>query len=157
MTTLTTILGGLAGTRALVGFGGNDIGLVVAGILDTTGSSSLAFSMPRDGIITSIAAYYSIAVGVSLVGSVVEISAQLFSSPAPDEEFAPIAGTEVILAPTFTGLVNIGDNANGLLTGLSIPVTAGTRLLFVVSARVASGIDIATILTGFVSGGVGIE
>ena len=41
---MTTVLGGLAGTQALVGFGANDTGLVTGGLIDIAGSSSLAFS-----------------------------------------------------------------------------------------------------------------
>jgi BclB C-terminal domain-containing protein len=149
-------LGGLAGTQALLSFGNNDTALIVGGLIDTTGSSSMAFSMPRDGAITSMAAYYSVAVAASLIGSTVTITAQLYSSPTPNDSFAPVPGATVTLAPPLSGLVNIGTTSSGLTTGLSIPVTAGTRLLFVLSASVTDGLDIATILTGFASGGLTI-
>nr|WP_312578833.1 exosporium glycoprotein BclB-related protein [Sedimentibacter sp.] len=154
---MTTVLGGLAGTQALVGFGSNDTALIVGGLIDVTGSSSLAFSAPRDGTITSMAAYYSVAAAVALVGSTVTITAQLYSSPTPDDSFAPVPGATVTLAPPLTGAVAIGTTSSGLTTGLSIPVTAGTRLMLVFSASVTAGIDIATILTGFISGGLNIE
>ncbi len=153
---MSTVLGGLAGTMALVSFGTNDVAVLVGGLIDTTASSGMAFSMPRDGTITSIAAYYSVAVAAALVGSTVEITAQLYSSPTPNDSFAPIAGTEVALAPTLSGLVTVGTTTSGELTGLSIPVTAGTRILYVMSAQVVDGIDIATILTGMAGGGIGI-
>jgi BclB C-terminal domain-containing protein len=156
VTTLTTVLGGLAGTQALIGFGANDIAVLVGGLIDTTGLTNLAFSMPRDGTITDVAAYFSVGAAVALVGSTVTITAQLYSSTTPDDSFAPVAGALVTLAPPLTGLVAIGDTSDGLITGLSIPVTAGTRLMLVFSASVTAGIDIATIVTGFASGGVGI-
>ena len=68
-----------------------------------------------------------------------------------------LAGTPVALAPALTGVLAVGDVASGILTGLSVPVTAGSRLLIVFSAAVTGGIDIATILTGFASAGVTIE
>ncbi|WP_330659760.1 exosporium glycoprotein BclB-related protein [Caproiciproducens faecalis] len=157
VTTVTTVLGGLAGTNALVGFGSNDTALIVGGLIDIGGSSSLAFSMPRDGTITSMSAYYSVAAAASLIGSTVTITTQLYSSTTPNDSFAPVAGALVTLTPALTGLVNIGQTSSGLVTGLSIPVTADTRLMFVVSASVTAGIDIATTLTGFVSGGLGID
>lgn len=153
---MTTVLGGLAGTMSLVAFGTNDVAVLVGGLIDTTGSSAVAFSMPRDGTITSIAAYYSVAVAAALIGSTVTITAQLYSSPTPDDSFAPIAGTTVTLSPALTGAVAVGTTTSGELTGLSIPVTAGTRILFVMSAQVTDGIDIATILTGLAGGGIGI-
>jgi len=153
---MTTELGGVAGTQALIGFGANEVGLITGGIIDIEGSNSMAFSVPRDGTITDIAAYYSVAALVNLVGSTVTITAQLYSSPTPDDEFSPIPGATVTLAPPLTGIVSVGAVSSGITTGLSIPVTAGTRLMFVLSASVTDGVDIATILIGFVSGGVNI-
>jgi BclB C-terminal domain-containing protein len=155
-TTLSTVLGGLAGVQALIGFGANDTAALVGGTIDTTGISSVAFSMSRDGTIVSLAAYFSVAAAVALVGSTVTITAQLYSSPTPDDVFAPVAGASVALAPPLTGAVAIGDTSNGITTGLSIPVTAQTRLMLVYSAAVTAGIDVATIITGFASAGLTI-
>jgi BclB C-terminal domain-containing protein len=157
LATLTTVLGGLAGTQALLGFGSNEVATVVGGIIDTTGLNNVAFSMPRDGTITSIAAYFSVGAAVSLIGTEVTISAQLYSSVTPDDTFTPSAGTVVDLAPPLTGLISVGDIASGLLTGLAIPVTAGTRLLMVFSAAVTGGIDLAALITGYASAGVSID
>jgi hypothetical protein len=60
------------------------------------------------------------------------------------------------LAPPLTGVVGIGATSNGLTTGLSIPVTAETRLLMVFTATVTAGIDVAALITGFASAGVNI-
>ena len=156
LTTLTTVLGGVAGTQALIGFGANDTALIVGGLINTTGLSNVAFSMPRDGTITSVAAYFSVGAAASLLGSTVTISAQLYSSTTPDDNFAPVAGTTVTLAPSLTGIVAIGTDLNGITTGLSIPVTAETRLMMVFSAAVTGGIDLATIISGFAGAGVNI-
>ena len=53
------------------------------------------------------------------------------------------------LAPPFTGILAIGTVSEGLTTGLSIPVTAGERLLMVFSADVTAGLDIATVIAGY--------
>ena len=153
---MTTVLGGLAGTQALIAFGSNDLGAVVGGVIDVTGISSEAFSMPRDGTITSVAAYFSVGAALALVGTTITISAQLYSSATPDDTFAPVPGAIVALAPPLTGVVAIGTTSNGIVTGLAIPVTAQTRLLMVYSAAVTAGIDIATVITGYCSAGVTI-
>ena len=100
---------------------------------------------------------FSVGAAVSLVGSEVTISAQLYSSDTPDNTFAPIPGAVVDLDPPLTGLINIGAIASGLVTGLAIPVTAGTRLLMVFSAAVTGGLDVATAISGFASAGVSID
>ena len=155
--TLTTVLGGLAGTQALIGFGANATAVLAAGVIDTTGLDNVAFSMPRDGVITDIAAYFSVTAAVALVGSTVTITAQMYSSTTPDNTFTAIPGALVTLAPPLTGLVAIGAITNGLITGLAIPVTAGTRLLMVFSASVTAGIDVATIITGIAGAGLSIS
>ena len=112
--------------------------------------------MPRDGTITDIAAFFSAAVALTLVGSTVTVTAQLYQSTTPDNTFTAIPGALVNLAPPYTGVVAIGQISSGTTTGLNIPVTAGTRLLLVFSAAVTAGLDIATTLTGNASGGVSI-
>nr|WP_236354971.1 exosporium glycoprotein BclB-related protein [Konateibacter massiliensis] len=151
-------MGGVLGTTSVLGFGSSVTGIsLVGGTIDTTTVGNMAFSMPRDGVITSIAAYFSTTLGVSLIGSDVTVEATLYSSTTPDNVFAPIALATVTLAPAFNGLIAIGDIADGITTGLSIPVTAGTRLLLVFSASVTDGIDIAATLTGYASAGVAIS
>ena len=117
--------------------------------------ANMAFSVPRDGIITDIAAYFSVVLGLSLVGTTVTVQAQLFSSPTPDNTFAPIPGTLVTLSPALTGVIAIGAITSGSLTGLSIPVTAETRLLMVFTIT-ATGISLLNTLTGYASAGVNI-
>ena len=153
---MTTVVGGLVGTQAVVAFGANDIATTVAGVMDRAGLSSMAFSMPRDGTITSIAAYYSLAAEATLAGSTVTITAQIYSSPTPNDSFTPLATASVTLAPSLTGVVAAGAIFSGINTGIAVPVTAGTRLLMVFTASVTAGIDVATILTGFTSGGITI-
>ena len=123
--------------------------------IDTTTLTNFAFSMPRDGTITSIAAFFSTTVALALVATTVTLTAQLYSSPTPDNTFAPIPGTLVTLAPALTGVLAIGTVSNGILTGLSIPVTAETRLLMVFSAT-AEGVTLINTVVGYASAGVGI-
>lgn len=152
------MLGGLLNTSSAVGFGNNLPGIVAAGgTIDLTGLTNFAFSMPRDGTITSLAGYLSITAGISLIGSTVTISAQLYQSTAPNDTFVAIPGAVVALAPPLSGLISAGDVSSGVATGLNIPVTAGTRLLLVFSPEVTSGLDVAAAIAGYASAGLGIS
>ena len=154
---MTTVIGELIGTTSLIGFGSSVTGVsIIGGTIDTTTIANMAFSMPRSGTIASMAAYFSTTVALSLVGTIVTVTAQLYASTAPNNVFTPIPGATVTLSPTLTGLVGIGTISSGLTTGLSIPVAAGTRLLLVFAADVTAGIDLATTVTGFASAGVSI-
>ncbi|SEO76611.1 exosporium glycoprotein BclB-related protein [Paenibacillus sp. OK076] len=158
---LTTVLGGLLNTSSLVGFGNSATGVSVnGGIIDLTGAAgtllNFAFSASRTGTITSLAAYFSTTAGLSLVGSTVTITAQLFRSTTPNNSFTAVPGALVTLAPPLTGILALGTISSGLTTGLSIPVAAGDRLLMVFSASVTAGVDVATTIAGYASGGLTI-
>ncbi|WP_415640085.1 exosporium glycoprotein BclB-related protein, partial [Paenibacillus taichungensis] len=158
---LTTVLGGLLNTSSLVGFGNNATGISVnGGIIDLTGAAgtllNFAFSASRAGTITSLAAYFSTTAGLSLVGSTVTITAQLYHSTTPNNSFTAVPGAVVTLAPPLTGILSLGTISSGLTTGLSIPVAAGDRLLMVFSASVTAGIDVASTIAGYASGSLTI-
>lgn len=113
--------------------------------------------MPRDGVITSLAGYLSISTGLSLIGSTVTVSAQLFQSTAPNNTFVAVPGAVVTLAPPLNGIISVGQISSGITTGLNIPVTAGTRLLLIFSADVTAGLDLAAAIAGYASAGLGIS
>ncbi|WP_326832668.1 exosporium glycoprotein BclB-related protein [Bacillus nakamurai] len=160
-TALTTISGGLIGTVSLVGFGNSVTGVSVGGggAIDLTGGGgtllNFAFSAPRSGTITSIAGYFSTTAALSLVGSTVTITAQLYSSTVPNNTFTPIPGAAVTLSPPLTGILSIGTIINGITTGLNISVTPQTRLLMVFSAT-ATGLSFINTVAGYASAGVTI-
>ncbi len=154
---MTSIAGGLVGTGSTLGFGGSLTGVTLTGgLIDQTLINDFAFSMPRDGTITSISADFSTTVALSLVGTTVTITAQLYSSPTPNNTFAPVPGAVVTLAPPLTGVLAIGTISSGITTGLSIPVTAQTRLLMVYTIT-ADGVTLINTVTGFASAGVTIN
>jgi len=154
---MTTVIGELIGTTTLVGFGSSVTGVsALGGTINTTTISDMSFSMPRDGTIASLAAYFSTTVALGLAETTITLTAQVYQSTTPDNIFAPIPGALVVLVPALTGAVGIGTISSGLTTGLSIPVTAGTRLLLVFAADVTAGVDIATTVTGFASAGLNI-
>lgn len=159
---LITVLGGLTNTGSVIGFGSSASGIDVAGgSLDLTGAGggllNFSFSVPRDGVITSIAAYFSTTAALNLLTSTLTVTAQLYQSTAPNNIFSPIPGAVVTLAPSLTGVVNVGTTLNDITTGLNIPVTEQTRILMVFSVAVTGGPDIATTVVGYASAGVAIS
>ncbi len=157
---MTTITGGLVGIAAIMGFGSSTSNVAVTGgTIDLTGAPATnlayAFSMPEDGIITSISAYFSSTATLALVGSTVTITAQLYESTTPNNIFSAVPGAVVTLAPALTGVLAIGTISNGITTGLSIPVTSQTRLLMVYSTT-AAGLSLINTVSGYTGGGVSI-
>jgi BclB C-terminal domain-containing protein len=158
---MTTVLGGLLNTSSIVGFGSSATNISAAGgTIDLTGAAgtllNFAFSVPRTGTITSLAAYFSTTAALSLLGSTVTITAQLYSSSTPNNTFTAVPGAVVTLSPPFTGVLSLGTISSGITTGLSIPVTTGERLLLVFTSSVTAGVDVATTIAGYASAGVTI-
>ncbi|MBG9733607.1 exosporium glycoprotein BclB-related protein, partial [Paenibacillus alvei] len=158
---LTTLAGGLAGTGGLIGFGNSAPTTSALGAtIDLTGAAGLllnmAFSMPRNGIITSISAYFSTTAALSLIGATATIQAQLWQSTTPNNIFTPIPGAIVTLAPSLSGVVAIGTISHGVTSGLAIPVTTETRLLMVFSVT-TTGLALGTTVAGYASAGVAIS
>lgn len=153
---LTSVAGGLVGLPAIVGYGESLPLATVLGItIDLTGLGDLTFMVPRDGVITALSAFYSVTTGLAIVGSTVNITAQLYSASPADNVLTAVPGSEVILTPGLSGIINIGDTASAT-AALNISVTAGTRLALVFSIDV-SGIGIATTIIGTISAGVAIS
>ncbi|GGH34720.1 hypothetical protein GCM10007423_25800 [Dyadobacter endophyticus] len=154
---MTTILGGLVGTTSVLGFGTSATGIsLIGGTIDATALTNFAYSVPRNGTITSISGFFSNTVALALIGSTLTIQAELYAAPAGSNVFLPVPGAVVTLAPGLTGIASIGTTATGTTTGLSIPVLAGSRLLLVYSTT-ATGIGLINTVTGYASAGVGID
>lgn len=159
--TVTTIAGGLVGTTALLGFGNSVSGVSLAGgNIDLTGAGgtllNFSFVSPRSGTITSISGQFSTTAALSLIGSTVTVTGQLYAATSGSNTFSPVAGATVTMAPALTGVVTIGTVSTGITTGLNIPVTAGTRYLMVYSAT-ATGLTLVNTAVGYVSGGININ
>lgn len=170
---LTTVLGGLAGLHAFIGFGnfatgasilGDSIDLMEAAIAETNAGSHkgsialshFAFAMPRDGRITAFTAFFHTTEGVSLLGSCVTLQATLYQAEPCGCPFTPIPGACLDLEPELKGILTIGACSRAIAIGLSIPVATGTRLLLVFSAK-ATGLSLVNTVNGFAGGGVAID
>ena len=87
----------------------------VGATLDLTGGTGInldeSFSLPEDGTITSVSAFFSATSALSLVGSTVTVTAQLYQSTTPDNTFTAIPGAVVTLAPCSRALSRLGLSA----------------------------------------------
>lgn len=154
---MTSIAGGAVGIPSMIGFGNGELALSnLTPTINIQGINSMAFSVPRDGTITAIAAYFSTTAALALLDSTVTVLVQLYESTTPDDNFSLIVGSDVTLAPPLTGLlVPAGTVSSGLVTGLSLPVTAGSRLLLVYSIT-STGVTLINTVSGVASAGVSI-
>jgi BclB C-terminal domain-containing protein len=155
---LTTIAGGLTGQVAVLPLDGDQAGTgsLQGPVLDQTGGSGEvvpAQTFPTDETIQSITLFSSTTLALSLVGTTVTVTAQLYTSTTPDNTFTPVPGAIVTAAPPLTGVVANGTISNGITTGLSIPVTAGTRGVIVVSAT-AAGIGLVNAVPMYASASI---
>jgi BclB C-terminal domain-containing protein len=159
---MTSTALGAVDTAGLVGFGNSASSIsALGGTIDITGTIlgpliNFAFSVPRDGTITSISAFFSTTVALALVATTVTITAQLYTSSTPDNTFVPVPGALVTLAPPLTGVVGLGTISNGITTGLAIPVTEEDRLLLVFTIT-SAGVTLLNTVVGYASAGVTIE
>ena len=131
-----------------------------SGQIDLTGAAgtllNMAFSVPRDGVITALEAFFSATAAIAVLGDIT-IRAQLYTSPSPaTNTFDPIPGTLVSLTPNLTTPITLGEIARGSLDGLSIPVSLGDRIILVFSA-VAEGLTVAATVLGYASAGINID
>jgi len=107
--------------------------------------------MPRDGTITSLAAYLSATAGLTLTGTLT-YTVQVYSSTAPDDTFAPVLGASVDIS--ISGSITAGNTYNNVATGLSIPVNEQDRILIVASST--GGTLLGGSVVGYVSVGLAI-
>jgi BclB C-terminal domain-containing protein len=146
-------------TGGLVGFGNSVAGISVLTLpisLTGTGLLNFAFAVPRSGTITALSVVYNNVVSVALSSSTT-ITAQMFLAPAPatNNNFNTTTALVNMVLPAVT--INLGDVFSGDITGLSIPVATGDRLLLVVYISDVTGLlnlNLAT--TGYISAGLSI-
>lgn len=119
--TLVTLLSGLAGTPALIGFGNSGVGLTALGatidLTTATGLTNFAFSAPRAGTITAIAAYFSVTTAVTILGSSAIVTAYIYLSDPPSNIFNQVGSVSL---PGLTGVISVGTNVSNIAEGLAI-------------------------------------
>lgn len=148
--TITTTAPGTPKQAGVVGFGtGSTAAISNTGSIDLTSGPNYACVVPSSGTITEISGFLSIAVGNTATPTTV--SCQLYLSTGISNTFTPISGTSVQLGNPLLGPL-AGYTGTGSLSGLNIPVAAGTRILMVVSASNSFGANSS--IQVYFSGGV---
>lgn len=156
---LVHVLGGLEDTGSVIAFGASSEDVAVNGTtVDLSGgvgvALNMAFSMPRDGTLTALSAFFSSVAAVTISdGSTADVVVQVYRSTTPNNIFTAVPGALVTL-PFPAGLISIGTFESGN-AAFSVPVSAGDRLLLVARLTV-TGTDIVTTLTGYISAGLAI-
>lgn len=144
-------------TASLVGFGNTITGVAIAGTISTSLIGNMAFSMSHDGIITSIAAYFSTAtlLGVPSVG-ISAVRAEIWvATPPLNDLFTPSGVFVEFILPTTPGPLPAGSTFSDIASA-SFPVSAQQRLLLVYSISPITTSSILTI-TGYAGAGITIE
>lgn len=108
---------------------------------------------PMHDTIIHIAAFFNTSGSLSLTGATVTINAKVYVSITPNTMFSPLSGTSISLSPALNEAVSTGTISTGNLSGLSIAVTAQTRIMFVFSIS-ATGLTLVNTVTGYTSGGI---
>ncbi|WDL94450.1 collagen-like repeat preface domain-containing protein [Bacillus sp. HNR-4] len=142
----------IANTGTLLGFGFSQPGVGLAGGTSITlalGVGDYAFVAPRDGVITSLAGFFSATAALSPL-SPVQVQIQILTAPAASNTFT-VQGAPLLLTPAFAAIA-IGSTASGIIPE-AIPVVAGDKILLYVSLTAASPI---AAVAGFVSAGINI-
>jgi len=147
--------GGASDTVAIIGFGASTTTTLSGGSIDESSIPAYSFVVPRSGTITDMSAFFSTTTGQNFIGTTVFITAQLYQASGNTNTFTPVTGGMVTLSP-LSGVLPSGVTVFGTTSGLSIPVTAGTRLMLVFSAN-ATGITLVNTIPGHATGGVNIQ
>lgn len=152
------MLGGLADTGAVVGFGSSLASVAVGGAtIDLTGAVGLAtnmsFSMPRAGTLAQLSAFFSTVAAVTIpVGTTAAVRVEIYRSTTPNNIFTP-TGVRVDL-PLPNGLIAAGTFFNAT-AAFAFAVNNQDRLLLV-ARLVVAGVDLAITTVGYVSAGLAI-
>ncbi|WMX58937.1 exosporium glycoprotein BclB-related protein [Peribacillus sp. R9-11] len=154
---MTSVLGGLLDTGGLIGFGSSFEGVTIGGGTITLspgigGVLDFAFVAPRAGTVSSISAFFSTTVAVT-IGTPVTIRAEIYTAPAASNTFSP-SGAFVLLTPALGPVISIGNTASGT-AATALGVTAGEKLLLVFSIDTA--VSVLTAVEGFASAGITIN
>lgn len=143
---------------AIIGFGSGEQIRAPTDPIDfnesiSSGIPQYSFSMPSNGTITALTAYFSMKrLDEPRMDNI--ITAQLYSSPVPDEVFMPVPGVTITLGP-IAGDDPYGKIVHGIVTDLAVPVIAQERLLLVIYNSTIQGVHSS--IYGTISGGLKLE
>jgi BclB C-terminal domain-containing protein len=154
---MTTILGGLVGTVAVLPLSGatsadgvSPTGGAISAV--TGGAAPLVQPVQSDTTITGMSARFVSSLGLSLVGSTVDVSAQIWKATGSSGDLQPVAGTKCN-AGSLSSVISVGNVFECTLTNLTVPLQAGDDAVIVFSST-ASGLSLLNTVTGYMSASV---
>lgn len=155
--TITTSESGSPSTYAVMGFGSSATSpCPLTPTIDASELPNFAFSIPRDGTITTLSGFFSLTADLVLPCSSVTVHMTLYQSAHPSSNaFLPMA-TAALSLPPLSGVVPAKKTLHASLHNLSIPVKTQSRLLLVISAS-ATGATLCHAVSGYVSAGIAIR
>jgi len=167
---LTTTTTGMSDSISFVGLGtaGNQLVNVNGGTyMDPSNTYPMvAAPVPVSGTVTSFTFFFRIATPTILfLTGTYTFTAQLYYSAPPlynligSEQFYPVPGAAVsINLNTATGGIGVmGETLTGIVSGLSFPLTAESRLLILVNYNVSTTPFSLQTLSGYVTAGIGMQ
>jgi BclB C-terminal domain-containing protein len=134
----------------VVGYGSSAEFAIGSGTINIATGPQLAFSLPRDGTLTSISAVFRVSLYIGI--ETTTVTAQVYCSTTPNNVFSPLPGAGVSLV---LPLGSSGTVLSGSTAGLAIPLLAGTRCLTAYTASHSGTSNIEAF--GFAGGGIAIQ
>jgi BclB C-terminal domain-containing protein len=123
----------------------SDVGGTIAESFSPGGPNLPSEVIPRAETITGISFQGSSTTVLSLIGTTLTVTAQLYEAAPNTTVFSAVAGASCTAAPALTGILITGTQFNCLTSGLSIPVPAQEQLIEVVSLT-ATGLTLVNTL-----------
>lgn len=146
------------GSAAAIGFGRSTSGVgLPINNEQLLSVANMAFIMPGDGTINAVYASFVNTTTNAFFGADVTVELALYASPFDGAPFDPIPETQIALSPAYFGNEAAGVYVHGNVSGLNVPVLAGTRLLMLVYAYSFGAVNPGTVIIGHTSAGMIVQ
>ncbi len=151
-TTMTTLAGGLLNQAAIIGGNGaaNTVYTLPLNLAGNTAALAQAQTISQNMILTGWNATFTMVNTQVLIGTNITAYADIYIAPSGSDEFSR-AGALTPLTPFFTGPIGNGVSASCSVSGLTVPISAGDRVILVCHCEVTAGMDVSTTFIGTVT------
>jgi hypothetical protein len=113
----------------------------------------ITFTVSQDCTLTSIAGFCSSPVNFGIAGTTINAFVQIFIAAPKSNTFSLLPSSILNILPGFVGTFLLGDSISGE-QNLSIPISAWSRLLFVVNNTVTETTPYASALAFYWAGSI---
>jgi hypothetical protein len=153
---MTTIAGGLSGQGVVLPLAGSTATGATANLIGGVPDNFLGEIQVLPSAVTfgSMSVNFVTGQAMSLVGTTVTLTAQLYTVPNGSTIASAVSGFSCTLSPAFTGVLAINTLSSCTANGLTGAFSAGDSGFVVVSAT-AAGISLINTVEGSLSVGIG--